>query len=137
MPEEWCLWPEDVGSNGPLQWSVTTAGDWYSVTPRGGVTPGEFCITPDNYDTSNPGTHTGHITVTVLAPEDVLGSPHGIALSLRVWGGTFSEAYLPVAMGEPEWVQHMVCEVGLDVPLCADATRGLRTQRKGGARAGP
>jgi subtilisin family serine protease len=89
---------ENTGSDQSLDWTVSTAGDWFTVSPTSGTTPGGFTISPSTFVTSTPGTYTGAVTVTVTDPPAVEGSPQRIDLKLRVSETSFSYVYLPLVM---------------------------------------
>jgi hypothetical protein len=92
--------PLDVGSGGPLTWTVTTEGTWFTATPSSGTTEASFWITPTAFLTDTVATYTGAITVTVTAPAGTLGTPHRIDLTLWVGDNPFSFVYLPLISRE-------------------------------------
>ncbi len=88
--------PLDVGSGGPLTWTVTSEGSWFTAAPGSGTTSGSFWITPTTFSTDTVVTYTGAVTVTVTAPAGVSDSPHRIDLSLQVADTPFSYVCLPL-----------------------------------------
>jgi uncharacterized protein YkwD len=104
IPEEALLFddyqatPLDVGSGGPLTWTVTTEGTWFTATPLNGTTSASFWITPTGFLTDTVATYTGAITVTVTDPPGVFSSPQCIDLTLQVGNLPFSFVHLPLAM---------------------------------------
>jgi uncharacterized protein YkwD len=102
IPEEALLFddyqatPLDVGSGGPLTWTVTTEGAWFTATPLNGTTSASFWLTPTTFVTDTVATYTGAVTVTVTAPAGVMGTPHRIDLTLQVGDLPFSSVYLPL-----------------------------------------
>ncbi len=96
LPASWQLTPQNIGNSGSLSWQLTPTGSWFDVSPVSGSTPGSFWITPDNFDAGSVGTYTGEVTVTVVNPGGVLGSPHQIGVSLAVVNTPFDYVYLPL-----------------------------------------
>jgi hypothetical protein len=90
--------PENEGNYEALTWSITTAGTWFTAFPLEGTTPNSFWVTPIAFDTSAATTYNGALTVTVVNPTGVNGSPHSIDLTLRVVNSPISEVYLPLVM---------------------------------------
>lgn len=96
LSSDWRVPLDNASTDQPLDWTVSTAGDWFTVFPTSGTTPGGFTISPSTFVTSTPGTYTGAVTVTVTDPPAVEGSPQRIDLTLRVTETPFSYAYLPL-----------------------------------------
>jgi uncharacterized protein YkwD len=87
--------PANTGTDDALNWTLTTQGGWFSVSPGSGSTPASFSITPTTFPTDTAAAYTGAITVTVTSPSGVLGSPHRIGLSLQVFNAPLAFVYLP------------------------------------------
>jgi subtilisin family serine protease len=98
LSSDWRVPLDNASTDQPLDWTVSTAGDWFTVFPTSGTTPGGFTISPSTFVTSTPGTYTGAVTVTVTDPPAVEGSPQRIDLKLRVSETSFSYVYLPLVM---------------------------------------
>lgn len=96
LPSAWLLTPHNVGSDHPLQWSVTADVPWAQVIPLNGTTPESFTVTPSDFSTSSVFLYTGTLTVTVNDPDGVAGSPHQVRLALEVVDEEFSHVYLPL-----------------------------------------
>jgi hypothetical protein len=89
--------PQNRGNDDQLTWTVMQEGEWLTVTPLNGTTPGSMWITPDIPAPGAPGTtHEGRVTVTITDPPGVEGSPQQTDLSLRVVAGPYYQAYLPL-----------------------------------------
>jgi hypothetical protein len=88
--------PANVGNDDPFTWNVTTTGTWFAVSPLTGSSPDSFQIAPTTFSTSTVVAYTGALTLTVVSPPGVDGSPHRINLSLRVINSPISDVYLPV-----------------------------------------
>jgi hypothetical protein len=71
-------------------------GSWFDVSPVSGSTPGSFWITPDNFNAGSVGMYTGEVTVTVVNPSGVQGSPHQLEVTLAVVNTPFNYVYLPL-----------------------------------------
>jgi uncharacterized protein YkwD len=95
-PPAWQVTPANVGDDAPLDWTVTTEGNWFQAAPLSGTTPGSFWITPDGFDTSTVATYSGAVTVTVVDPPETEGSPQRIEVTLQVIDAPFA-VYLPLA----------------------------------------
>lgn len=98
LSSEWQVSLDNASNDQPLGWTVGTAGDWFTVSPTSGTTPGSFTITPNTFSTTTPAVYTGAVTVTVTNPPDVEGSPQRLDLKLRVTETPFSYVYLPLVM---------------------------------------
>ena len=96
LPSTWTLTPRNVGSDHPLQWSVTDNAPWVQLAPLSGTTPESFTVTPVDFSTSSIFLYTGTLTVTVNDPAGVAGSPHQVRLALKVVNEEFSHVYLPL-----------------------------------------
>lgn len=68
----------------PIQWQVTTSGDWFTVSALSGQTPATLLITPTTFITDQLGMYTGVITVSATAPADTVNPVQHVALSLNV-----------------------------------------------------
>jgi hypothetical protein len=77
---------------------VTVVGAWLTVTPLEGTTPGSFQITPTGFSTSAGLTYRGAVTVTVLEPTGVDGSPHAVDLTLNVVASSIYDVFLPMIL---------------------------------------
>jgi hypothetical protein len=89
--------PKNEGDDETLNWSITTAGTWFTASPLEDTTPNSLWVTPTIFSTSGEMTYTGALTVTVVNPAGVDGSPHSIDLILRVVNSAISDVYLPLA----------------------------------------
>ena len=95
LPAFQLVTPLNVGNDDPLSWEVTAQGTFFIVEPLQGTTPESITITPTAFDRDNPDIYTGAITVTVVNPAGVAGSPHTITLTLRVVDTQIFWTYLP------------------------------------------
>jgi uncharacterized protein YkwD len=96
LPSSWTLMPRNVGSDHPLQWSVTGDAPWLQIVPQSGTTSQSFTVTPIDFETLYVFLYTGTLTVTVDDPTGVAGSPHQVRLALKVLDVEFDHAYLPL-----------------------------------------
>lgn len=96
IPSAWILTPRNVGSDHPLQWSVTSDAPWTQIVPQSGTTPQSFTVTPVGFSTSSAFLYTGMLTVTVDNPAGVAGSPHQVRMALKVVNEALSHIYLPL-----------------------------------------
>lgn len=78
------LTPVNIANETTLEWELTQSGDFFSAQPMNGMTPDSFRVTPENFARDAPGVYQGAITVTVISPPQVDGSPHEIAVKLKV-----------------------------------------------------
>ncbi|MDY6875739.1 MAG: S8 family serine peptidase [Chloroflexota bacterium] len=90
--------PSNVGNDDPLTWTVATEGAWFTAAPTGGTTPTSFWITPTIFSTGTVVTYTGVVTVTVVNPDGVEGSPHRIDLVLRTVDTPLNYVYFPLIL---------------------------------------
>ena len=90
--------PSNVGNDDPLTWEVATEGAWFTAAPRSGTTPTSFWIMPTTFSTSTVVTYTGAVTVTVVDPDGVEGSPHRIDLALRTVDTSLNYLYFPLIL---------------------------------------
>jgi len=90
--------PENDGNQETLTWQTSTSGTWFTASPPEGTTPNSFWVTLSDVDTSAIATYTGTLTVTVVDPTGVEGSPHTIDLTLRVVDAAFTDLYLPLTV---------------------------------------
>ena len=67
-----------------ITWSLTSEGDWFTVTPAGGTTPGTFTIAPTTFITQSSALYTGAVTVTATAPPETVNAVQRIAVTLDV-----------------------------------------------------
>lgn len=95
MPSAYQGMPLNVGNEEILTWSLTSEGEWFTVTPGSGSTPATFSITPTTLDDPTPGQVTGAVTVTVTDPPEVEGSPHRLDVTLGVFDSPL-QTYLPL-----------------------------------------
>jgi uncharacterized protein YkwD len=96
IPASRRVMPESGGSGDPLVWNVTHTGTWFTVSPLAGTTPNTFEIAPSTFATDAVATYHGSVTVTVVEPTGVGGSPHSIDLTLEVVNVSFHDVYLPL-----------------------------------------
>ncbi len=90
--------PKNAGNQKTLTWQVDTSGTWFTATPSQDTTPHSLWITLLDFSTSTVTTYTGALTVTVVDPTEVEGSPRVIDLALRVVDVPFSDVYLPLVV---------------------------------------
>jgi uncharacterized protein YkwD len=88
----------NVGNAEALNWEVTTTGTWFTVSSLRGDTPSTVEVAPATFSTSTEGTYTGALTVTVAGSGETGGSPHTIAVRLRVVNASTRSVYLPLAV---------------------------------------
>lgn len=98
LPTAYQVMPSNVGNDDPITWTVATEGVWFTVAPTGGTTPASFWITSTTFSTGTVAAYTGAVTVTVVDPAEVEGSPHRIDLSLRVVNTSLSHVHLPLML---------------------------------------
>ncbi len=67
-----------------ITWSLTTQGNWFTVAPVAGTTPGTFTITPTTFMTQPSATYTGAVTVTAIAPPETVNPVQRINVILNV-----------------------------------------------------
>lgn len=95
LPRSYQATPSNIGNDCPFTWTLAASGSWFAVSPMSGAASASFWITPTAYVTTTVMTYTGAITVTAAS---VAGSPHRIALTLRVTDELFEHVYLPLTM---------------------------------------
>ena len=95
LPAFQLVTPLNVGNDDPLSWKVTAQGTFFTVEPLQGTTPESITITPTDFDRNNPNIYTGAVTITVVDPAGVAGSPHTITLTLQVVDTQIFQTYLP------------------------------------------
>lgn len=95
LPAFHLVTPLNVGNADSLSWEVTAQGTFFTVEPLQGMTPESITITPTDFDRDNPNIYTGSVTITVLNPAGVAGSPHTISLTLQVIETPIFQTYLP------------------------------------------
>jgi len=71
-------------STDAITWGLTTEGDWFTVTPAGGTTPGTFTIAPTTFMTQSSAFYTGAVTVTATAPPETVNAVHRVNVTLDV-----------------------------------------------------
>jgi len=98
FPRSYRVEPQNVGNDVPLTWQLSTSGTWFRLSTTQGITPHSFWIIPATFTTSSPATYSGTVTVTVVDPAGVAGSPHTIRLTLRAVNVRYHYAYLPVVV---------------------------------------
>ena len=98
LPTAHRVTPLNVGNSNSLNWSLTRAGNWFTVAPTGGSTPASFGITPTTFATGTARTYTGAVTVTVTSPAGTAGSPHRIGLTLQVVNAPVTFVHLPLIL---------------------------------------
>lgn len=108
-PPSYTVTPQNSGNDADLGWTLSTAGEWFTVSPSSGATPETFTITPQTFDTSRPGTYTGAVTVTVTAPSETKNPVQRIDLTLRVFapalGGLPSAFHFVYSTVDEEFLQ--------------------------------
>jgi hypothetical protein len=85
--------PLNLGDCYAIPWTVSKTGSWFTLSSASGVTPDPFYLTPTGFDTQNPGSYSGSLTVT--GPAGAGGSPHTIALTLVVENKSWNSIFLP------------------------------------------
>jgi uncharacterized protein YkwD len=96
LPPSHQVTPLNKGNDETLIWNIAKTGTWFAVSASTGNTPDSFWITPTTFNTGSVATYSGVVTVTVVDPTGVQGSPHAIDLTLRVVNASFSDVYLPL-----------------------------------------
>jgi uncharacterized protein YkwD len=96
LPPSHRVTPLNEGNDETLTWNVAKTGAWFAVSASTGNTPDTLWVTPTTFDTGSVATYGGVVTVTVVDPPGVQGSPHAIDLTLRVVNASFSDVYLPL-----------------------------------------
>ena len=90
---------ENVGTQDSLSWALNKDGNCFDVTPQDGSTPASFTVAPSSgVNTSSPNTCSGTITVTVVDPTGVEGSPQEIDVTVRVVNNPIQRVYLPLTL---------------------------------------
>lgn len=85
QPTSSTIQPLNLDQTLPISWSVSSLGDWFSVSPLNGNTPLDtFTVTPFAVDTSKPGHYTGIVTIVADKPYETINSTQEITLSLDV-----------------------------------------------------
>ena len=90
--------PLNVGSDDSLTWTIATEGTWFTTAPMNGTTPASFWITPTTLSTGTVAAYTGAVTVTVVDPAGIEGSPHRMYLTLRVTDTPLTSVHLPLVL---------------------------------------
>ncbi len=67
-----------------ITWYLATEGDWFTVTPAAGTTPGAFTIAPTTFMTHPSATYTGVVTVTATDPPKTVNAVQRIDVTLDV-----------------------------------------------------
>ncbi len=99
VPPQQSVTPHNTTTADALAWTLTTQGNWFTVTPASGNTPGAlFIITPNTPSSPTPGVWTGAVTVTVTNPPDTLNNAQRITLTLRVIDTPIRRVYLPLTL---------------------------------------
>jgi hypothetical protein len=98
-PDQASFTPLNISNELALSWQSTSQGDWFSVTPESGITPGSFTVTPTG-NFNQPGSQSGTVTITVTNPGGTSGSPHTIDLNLTIVDGPFTYTYLPLLQAD-------------------------------------
>jgi hypothetical protein len=86
------------GNGEALTWGLTVTGTWLAVASLEGTTPGSFYVTPTTFSKTAVGAYMGMLTVNVVDPAEVEGSPQSIDLRLQVSGASIRDVYLPMLM---------------------------------------
>jgi hypothetical protein len=106
-PASYTVTPQNSGNDADLDWTLSTAGEWFTVSPGSGATPETFTITPQTFDTSRPGVYTGAVTVT--SPSETKNPVQRIDLTLRVFapalGGLPSAFHFVYSTVDEEFLQ--------------------------------
>lgn len=95
-PETIQVAPMNTTSDALLTWIVTQSGDWFTLTPASGSTPGAFTITPHAPASPVVGAYPGSVTVTVTVPLDTQNSPQSITLTLHIIETSLRRIFLPL-----------------------------------------
>jgi hypothetical protein len=98
LPASHRVTPLNEGNDEILTWNVAKTGAWFAVSAATGNTPVSLSVMPTTFNTASVVTYTGVVTVTVVTPSGVQGSPHTIDLTLRVVNASFSDVYLPLVV---------------------------------------
>jgi uncharacterized protein YkwD len=98
LPPSHQVTPLNKGNDETLTWNIAKTGTWFAVSASTGNTPDSLWITPTTFNTGSVATYSGVVTVTVVDPAGVQGSPHAIDLTLRVVNASFSDVYLPLVV---------------------------------------
>lgn len=96
IPEVYNVRPQNTGTGDVLTWDVEYAGDWFTVSPSSGTTPGMFAVDPDAITGQTAVTGTGIVTVTVTDPPGTFNGLQVITVHLSSSAGEPSRVYLPV-----------------------------------------
>lgn len=84
-PQFFSVTPLNISADLPIQWTLATQGDWYSVSISQGETPhSSFQVVPTAIDITQPGQYTGVITVSAVSPEDTHNAIQTIEVNLQV-----------------------------------------------------
>jgi uncharacterized protein YkwD len=89
------LTPGPVNGRGTLNWRVQSDSNFFTAMPPQGKTPDPITIMPTSFDLGNPGTYEGTITIIVVDPAGVAGSPHTIEVTLQVVETAIYQTFLP------------------------------------------
>ncbi len=85
--------PKNIGDGSMMPYTVSSVGDWFTLSATSGNTPVSFTLTPADFDSTVPGSYTGSLTVT---SSGVCGSPHTTSLSLVIVDEPIYSTYLPI-----------------------------------------
>jgi hypothetical protein len=100
LPTEALGTPSNVGNDDRFTWQAAVTGGHFRGESLSGRDGDAFKIVPVGYEGSAVGTYRGTVTVSVVDPQGVQGSPKQIALVLRVTDALFERVYLPVIAKE-------------------------------------
>lgn len=95
FPQQVDLQPLDTSGTQQFSWTISTQGDWFSVSPQSGTAPATLCVTPTGFDDQVPKVYTGTLTVSATGLHEVSGSPQVIDLRLVVFKDSIHRLHLP------------------------------------------
>jgi hypothetical protein len=130
QPSHVSITPTNGRSESGLDWTLSTQGDWFSVSPLVGSTPASFTITPQGFATDQPSTYTGSVTVTITAPDYTRNPVQTTDLTLQVLapqlGGVPGSVGFVYSRTDEEFLQARYGitprNVGSETPLHWEAT---------------
>jgi hypothetical protein len=89
------LTPQVAGGGDTFTWAITVDSTFFTANPTQGTTPQSITIMPASFDYGAPGDYAGTITLTVIDPPGVVGSPQVISVFLSVTNSEIHENFLP------------------------------------------
>ncbi len=96
IPETYRIRPEDIGTGLPVTWNTGDNRNWLFTSPNTGTYPDDFIVSLSGFNTTEPGTYSGMITVTASGPVELSGLSKDIFVNLRVITGSITQVYLPL-----------------------------------------